>query len=204
MNMISEGELKGKHNEEIQQLHRELEEKESSLREYRKEHGKLEVFFNRVINHVGPVTPLKSVLKQIQKNCNNKTDTPVIPVMQITDSHMGAVQEADEIEHFNEFSPEIYVRRNLGFCKSFIEWVTLHRNAYNIKECHVIFTGDLISGDIHDELRTTNAFPAPEQVVRAATVHAKQIALLAPFFEKVTVEFLTEDNHSRLTKKPQA
>jgi hypothetical protein len=117
---------------------------------------------------------------------------------------MGAVQDADEIEQFGEFSPEICDKRNIGFTLSFIEWVLLHRNVYNIKNCNVIFTGDLISGDIHDELRVTNAFPVPEQVVRAAQIHTKQIALLAPYFETVTVDFLTEDNHSRLTKKPQA
>ena len=144
------------------------------------------------------------MFKKIYRKTPDVSDTEVCPVKHITDSHMGAVQGPDEIEQFNEFSPEICDKRNIGFTQSFIDWSLLHRGVYNIKRCHVIFTGDLISGDIHDELRVTNAFSVPEQVVRAAQIHTKQIALLAPYFETVTVDFLTEDNHSRLTKKPQA
>lgn len=201
---LSEDQLRREHDEEKQQLHRELREKETVLKEYRKEHGKLEVFFNRVISYITPVTPLKSVFKEVYRHHSEVSDTEIVPVKHITDSHMGAVQKADEIEQFNEFNPEICRNRNLGFTKAFIDWVSLHRGVYNIKNCNVIMTGDLISGDIHDELRVTNAFPVPQQIVEAAIIHAQQIALLTPYFETVTVDFVTEDNHSRLTKKPQA
>jgi hypothetical protein len=117
---------------------------------------------------------------------------------------MGEIQDPDEIEGFNEYNPDICYSRNIGAATSFIEWVTLHRNAYTIKKAHILMTGDLIAGDIHDELRVTNAFPVPEQVYQAACVHATQIGLIAAHFDHVTVEFLTEDNHARLTKKPQA
>ena len=201
---LTEDQLKGIHDEEKQQLRREINEKDLALKEYRKEHGRLEVFFNRIISHIDPISPLDSVFEKMYQKNHQVSETRVIPVKHITDSHMGAVQESDEIEQFNEFNPGICDKRNLGFTQGFIDWVLLHRGVYNIPDCHVIFTGDLISGDIHDELRVTNAFPAPEQVVRAARVHARQLALLASYFETVTVDFLTEDNHSRLTKKPQS
>lgn len=200
MNMLSEDQIRNRHDEEKQHLNREIEEKDRILKDYRKEHGKLEVFFNRVISYVTPIDPLPTVYNPKI----NKGNSEVIPVKHITDSHMGAVQDPDEIEQFNSFTPEICDHRNIGFTTSFLDWVQLHKQAYNIKKCHVIFTGDLISGDIHDELRVTNAFPVPEQIVRAAQIHTKQLALLSPHFESVTADFLTEDNHSRLTKKPQA
>ncbi len=198
---ITGNELKNKHSEEMQELHRQLEKKDQVLENYKREHGKLEVFFKRVLNAIEPIQPLESQFKRRRKR---KVQSIVSSVFHVTDSHMGAVQEPDEIEGFNEFNPEICDRRNMDFANRFVDWNELHRNSYNINTCHVIMTGDLISGDIHDELRVTNAFPAPEQVVRAAQSHAKQISLLAPYFGKVIVEFLTEDNHSRLTKKPQA
>jgi hypothetical protein len=198
---LSEDQLKERHDEQIKQLEAELAEKDSALKEYRKAHGKLEVFFSRIIEYIEPIEPFQSVFNKTYKK---KADSEIIPVIHNTDAHMGAVQQGDEIEHFNEFNPELCDKRILGFTGGFIEWVQLHRNAYNIKRCNVVFTGDLISGDIHDELRVTNAFPVPQQCVRAAQVYAKQITLLAPHFETVTVDFLTEDNHSRLTKKPQA
>jgi len=201
---LSEDQLKFQHDEQVQQLHRELKEKEEALKGYRKDHGKLEVFFNRVTSCVTPIAPIKSVFNQVYRHHSEVSETEIVPVMQNTDAHMGAVQDADEIENFNAYNPKICENRILGFTQSYIDWVSLHRGIYNIKKCHVIYTGDLVSGDIHDELRVTNAFPVTQQVVEIAKVYTKQLALLAPYFEVVIVDFLTEDNHSRLTKKPQA
>lgn len=203
MTMLSEEQLKRKHSEETQALHDEIIDKDRALNEYRKEHGRLEVFFNRIVSHIEPVIPLKSLYEKTYRS-KKKTHSFIIPVAQVSDSHMGAVQQADEIEYFNEFDPDICKNRNLGFALGVTDWVNLHRNVYPIKELRMIYTGDLISGDIHDELRVTNAFPITEQAYQAALVHVQQIALLAPFFETIMVDFITEDNHSRLTKKPQA
>jgi hypothetical protein len=203
MNMLSEEGLRRLHDEEKQQLRQESVDKDKVLSEYRKDHGKLEIFFNRVISCISPIAPFDSVYTRAYRS-KLKSKSLITSVGQVTDSHMGAVQEADEIEFFNEFNPEICDKRNLGFTTSMLEWITLHRNVYHIKNLNLIFTGDLISGDIHDELRVTNAFPVTEQVVRAAQIHAKQVVLLAPHFETLTIDFITEDNHSRLTKKPQA
>jgi hypothetical protein len=199
---LNESELRNKHSEEVEELHRQLSRQETILEGYKREHGKLEVFFARLLNAIEPIQPFDNVFGQMGKG--EKSGTPVSAVMHITDSHMGAVQRADEIEMFNEFNPEICDKRNMAFARMFVDWNNLHRKGYTINDCHVLMTGDLISGDIHDELRVTNAFPVPEQVVRTAQSHAKQISLVAPFFERVIIEFLTEDNHSRLTQKPQA
>jgi hypothetical protein len=203
MTMLTEQELRNQHDERINALEQEISDRERTLTDYRKEHGKLEVLFNRIISNITPIEPLDSVYKRTYQT-KNKAKSLITPVGHITDSHMGAIQKPDEIEYFNEFNPEICRRRNLGFATSLSDWVSLHRNAYQIKNLHLVFTGDLISGDIHEELQKTNAFPVTQQVVEAAKVHTEQIALLAPNFEQVTVDFLTEDNHSRLTKKPQA
>lgn len=198
---ISSNELRDRYSEEKQELHRQLEKKDRVLENYKREHGKLEVFFNRVLNAIEPIQPFESQFKRRRKK---KVQSKVNAVFHVTDSHMGEVQEPDEIEGFNKFDPDICDRRNMDFANRFRDWVELHRASYHVNQCDVVMTGDLISGDIHDELKITNAFPAPEQVVRAAQSHAKQISLLAPYFEKVVIHFLSEDNHSRLTKKPQA
>jgi len=198
MKGISEEHLRAKHSEEAEELRRMLAEKDAILTSYRKEHGKLQVFFDSVKNQIKPLTPLKpAVIKKA-------SGSPIVPVAHITDTHMGAVQHPHEIEGFNAFDPGICEKRSIDYIQKFIGWVEMHRTAYNIRECVVLMTGDLISGDIHDELKITNAFPSPVQVVKAAQLHAQQIGLLAAYFDKVTVEFISEDNHSRLTKKPQA
>jgi len=199
-NGIDEATLKSKHSEETEELRRQLDEKDRRLQEYRKEHGKLEVFFHSVLAKISSILPLPRSYSPVL----TKGKFPIVAVMQISDGHMGAVQEADEIEGFGEFNPSIADMRNLDYARRFIKWVQVQRNGYAINEVTVLVTGDLISGDIHDELRITNAFPSPEQVVRAASIHAQQIIMMAPHFEKITVEFITEDNHARMTKKPQA
>ena len=202
MKGLNSDEIRNRHSEEIEELHRQLSFKDKTLLNYRKEHGKLEVFFKRVIDAIEPLSPFDNIFEQTKYP--STVESNIAAVLHITDSHMGEVQEADEIEGFNEFSPDICDKRNVSFIKRSIDWIKIHRSNYKINNCHILMTGDLISGDIHDELRVTNAFPVPEQIVRAAQSHARQIALIAPHFEKVYIEFISEDNHARLTKKPQA
>jgi hypothetical protein len=65
-------------------------------------------------------------------------------------------------------------------------------------------TGDYVSGDIHEELKITNAFPAPVQAVRCGDMLARMLLALAQHFQRVFVHMTTDDNHGRLTRKPQA
>jgi len=197
---ISFDDLAVRHSEHVQELQSQLKDMEGVLSGYRKEHGKLESFFGNLKLAIKPVVPLPSL--SVPKS--EKVSSPCVAVMQISDGHMGSVQMADEIEGFGEFSPEICEARQVDFVNRFVEWIFMHRQSYTINEVAVLVTGDLISGDIHQELSVTNAFPVPVQCVRAAEVLTKQIGLVAPHFEKITVHFIVEDNHARLTRKPQA
>ena len=67
----------------------------------------------------------------------------------------------------------------------------------------IICLGDFISGDIHEELTRTNEFPTPVQCVEAGYLVAEAVAQIATVFPSVRVEFVTLDNHSRLTRKYQ-
>lgn len=132
-----------------------------------------------------------------------RVSAPVTAVMVLSDWHIGEKTEADEIEDFNQFSWSIAQKRCYYLQKQFTNWVAVQRTATVVDELVVIVVGDLISGDIHHELQVTNEFPVPVQSVRAGVLVAKTIAELAPHFKTVRVEFITADNHSRLTKKPQ-
>lgn len=196
---FTEEQFKSEFSEKTEELKRKNRELESRLQSYRREHGKLEVFFDEVIASIKPITAINPI-----KIEGRRSGTPVVPVLHMTDVHMGAVQESSEIEGFNAYSPEIATVRMNQVSESWIKWVTFMKKAYNIKDAAVIITGDLISGDIHDELRATNAFPSPVQVARVAELIAENIGNLSPYFDSITIHFISEDNHSRLTKKPQA
>jgi hypothetical protein len=187
--------------EEIVALRALLREREARLDEYKKEHGNLTVFFNDLKDALTVLDPPKMVYK---KPASSKVSSPVSSVLHLTDWHIGSVQDASEVEGFNEYSPEIAQARLDGLGTSVMNWIALNRNTYTINELVLLVTGDLISGDIHDELRITNAYPTPMQAVTAGSMLASTTAMLAPHFERVRVEFVTADNHARLTKKPQA
>ena len=195
---LDENQLKSEYSEKSIELRRQNAELKTVLQSYRREHGKLEVFFEQVVEAIRPVAPLPPV------SFEKKGGTPVMPVMHLTDLHVGATQEPNEIEGFNAYSPEIAQRRLEDFAARWLRWTDYQRKAYTINNAAVIITGDLISGDIHDELRITNAYPSPVQVAEASRMIAAVIAQIAPYFHSVAVHFVSEDNHSRLTKKPQA
>lgn len=197
---LTEDQLRQQQNEELQELYRQLDDKDRIFESYKKSRGGLEVFFKQVLGAISPIPPLPVSYMPEKK----KSKPVVIAVNQTTDSHMGAVQDEYETGYINGYNPDICRKRNLGYAQGSVKYFDTLRNGYTINELHWLFTGDLVSGDIHEELKTTNAFPTPVQVVEAAKIHAQQISLAAAQFDKVTVHFVTADNHSRLTKKPQA
>lgn len=198
MNGINENELRSRHSETSEVLRDAIRQKERTLEEYRKEHGRLELFFEDIKAYIDPIEPVKVTYS------DKKSDTIYHACMQISDTHLGAVQEYDEVEGFNEYNAHICDLRNIDYAKRVVEWISRKRTSYRINDISVLITGDLVSGDIHDELRVTNEFPVTVQVVRAAELLARQITILSPHFERIKVEYIGADNHGRLTKKPQA
>jgi len=186
--------------EEVRALLAQLAAAEARLDEYKEEVGSIQVAMRGVSNAVLAMRPPKLMYLKPKVQ---KVSTPIALVIHNTDWHMGAVQDADEIEGFNEFSPAILGNRIINFARDVLSWTELHRASYHVDECRVLVTGDLISGDIHDELRVTNEWPSPRQAVEAGRLLAGEISLLSPHFKDVVVDFVTVDNHGRMTKKPQ-
>lgn len=197
----TEAELRLLVNEEVSNLKSQVREKDRLISEYRKEHGVLETLFRDLTDYITPIKPVPLTYVPGKKR---SVENPIVAVMQVNDGHMGAVQRPTEVEGFGEFNPDICRSRQLKYANKVLDWVGLHRNSYVLDEIVIPVLGDMISGDIHDDLRITNAFPSPVQACEAGILLSDQIAMLSPHFKKVRVEFIVEDNHSRLTKKPQA
>ena len=195
---FDEKQLKDNYSEKSAELKGQIAELRTNLQAYRREHGKLEVFFEEVMSAIQPVTMMPPI------DFEKRGGTPVVPCLHLTDLHVGAVQDPNEIEGFNAYSPEIAENRLTDLTTRWLKWTDYQRKAYTINDAAIIITGDLISGDIHEELRNTNAYPSPMQVSEASRMVAALIAQIAPYFHSVAVHFVSEDNHARLTKKPQA
>lgn len=186
--------------EVVLELKAQLLEKDRVLENYKKGHGQLEIFFNSVLASINSIEPLPIIYKSDPQ----KGKASVEAVIQITDPHMGSVQEPNEIEGFNEYNPKICRSRQIDFVERFCKYIDRQRLSQNIDTLSVLDTGDNISGDIHVNLQVTNAFPVTVQVVEAAKVKAEQLTILCQNFKKVVVHFIGADNHGRLTHKPQS
>ena len=187
--------------ERILALQAERDKISAAYKEYKKEHGQLDQLMAEVLAAIPAIKPQSPVYKAPK---TKRVERNISVVLHVTDSHHGAIQAKDEIEGFGCFSPELSRLRQIGFIRDVMDWVELHRTVYSIPEARFLVTGDLISGDIHEELTVTNAFPAPRQAVEAGEILAHQVAMTAPHFERVIVDIITDDNHGRLTRRPQA
>lgn len=132
-----------------------------------------------------------------------KAGSPVVPVIKLSDWHIGEIIQKNETEDFGEYSWRIAQSRLFGILDSFVKWVYTLRNGYRIDECIVLGEGDYISGDIHRELSVTNEFPVPVQTAKAGLLFGEAVAFLAAHFGRVTVYQVGADNHGRLERKPQ-
>lgn len=194
-------EFKSAHNpdQEVEHLRTRVADLERKLRAERDTTGEARLLALALTEAIAAVDPPKMVYKPVKK-----TASPLTCVMHLTDLHEGEVTKLDEVDGFGEFNPDIFTRRLNQFGQFVIDHVAIQRAGYNIPRLHILGTGDYISGDIHDELKVTNAYPAPEQAVNAGLKIGALVAMLAPHFETVTADLITLDNHGRLTRKNQA
>lgn len=186
--------------ERILALQAERDQVKAAFQEYKREHGRMDQLLAEVLAAVPVIEPQPLVYKARKAR---RVDTDISVCIHVTDAHHGAVQEEDEVEGFGVFSPDLSRARQYGFIQDVLEWTDLHRSAYSLPEARFLITGDLVSGDIHDELRVTNAFPAPRQAVEAGEILAKQAIMCAPHFSSVVLDAITTDNHGRLTRRSQ-
>lgn len=202
MNGRSVDEFKQAHAPEadVAYLRRRVEELEAKLSDERRSRGEvLETLFEfREALRVAEPPVLSFDLGE------PPSTAPVEHVVHLTDWHYGAVIKKDEVDGFGEYSPEIAEARVQSLGEKIIRYTNVLRAGYNIPTLRVLVTADMISGGIHQELLVTNAFPEPVQAVHCGYLLGAWLAKVGAHYEKTVVDFVTLDNHGRITKKPQA
>ena len=186
--------------EEVVALRQKLAEAKNTLGRYRESQGELQEFVRDIVEYVETLSPPEIVY---HKPSGKRVSTPIAMCVIASDWHLGATQPADEVEGFNEFSPEILKRRIDLLTRKLINWTDVHRGSYDVDELRILVTGDMISGQIHEELLVTNSYSAPVQCVEAGRLLASMTSALSPHYKEVVVDIITVGNHDRLSKKPQ-
>jgi len=164
-----------------------------------KEQGKLA----RLIEELGGVVDLPTKIpKWLTRARHEKKGRAVIGCL-VSDIHDGEMIDPDEINGVNEFNPDICAERMHRYFSA----ATIIGNRW-AEDCVVegvllSLAGDMISGDIHEELRITNAFTSHEQVQHVLGLLIAGVNVLLEAYPVVHV-VAVPGNHGRSTFKPTA
>lgn len=123
--------------------------------------------------------------------------------MLFTDLHMGEVIDPDEILGLNAYNPDIAGQRVRRFFNAANAIGPRWASDAEVRGLLLLLGGDLISGDIHEELRITNGLTAHEQVREAVALIVAGIQQALEVYPRVHVASVP-GNHARTTFKPTA
>ena len=142
-----------------------------------------------------------SVVTQRKPTEHPKGDTPQAIVAPLTDTHIGEFIDTDQMIGLNTYDFNIFNNRLYGWANQVITLSGLRKNSVDIPELVVPMLGDMISGDIHEELSNTNLANCMMQMIRGANLIAQALMFMAPHFSQVRVPCVV-GNHGRMTRKP--
>jgi hypothetical protein len=120
-----------------------------------------------------------------------------------SDVHMGEEIDAEEILGINKYNPDICRARMNRYFEAVCTVGPRWSSDTVCEGALLAMAGDLISGDIHDELRMTNSLTAHEQVSAVVGVYAAGLKMMLEVYPRVHVVGVP-GNHGRTTHKPTA
>lgn len=118
-----------------------------------------------------------------------------------SDLHAGEVVSEVETNGINSYDWKTMLKRHDYIRESVFSYAD--NRPYPVSKLRVCALGDMLSGDIHDELVETNEVPLAEATIQFAMDGAAWLESLLERFEKVEVTGVV-GNHPRAKAKPQA
>lgn len=174
------------------------------LRDLRNEHRKLQennwtIEQIKQLIHDGkkPPTPPKWLIPKSQPNLTG------IPHLFASDFHWDEVVDPRQINGVNAFNREIAIRRCEHLFKQSTNLLLNYMAHPHYDYITLILGGDMLSGNIHEELRETNAYPVTMSMLSVVDYLIAGITLLHNAFGRVFIPCVV-GNHGRIDKKPRA
>jgi len=126
---------------------------------------------------------------------------PQTMVAVLTDTHVGERVSLNQMSGLNTYDLDIFSRRLSGWTQQVLNLAMYRRNICEVNELVIPMLGDMVSGDIHEELARSNIDNCMMQMITAAHLIAQSLMYLAPHFSSIRVPCVV-GNHGRMTKKP--
>ncbi len=118
-----------------------------------------------------------------------------------SDLHAAEQVFADQTHGLNEYDWEIMLGRHDKLRKSVLSF--LANRPYRVPRLRILGLGDMVSGDIHDELRVTNEKILMETALQLGLDMAEWVESFIPSFEEIVIDGIV-GNHGRTSIKPAA
>lgn len=193
-----------RHVAKIRELERTESAKDKELTELRKQVRKLEsqVLSDSLIQTeiMGLKAADLAAPSWLSRQTNKGKHFAGVPTFFASDWHWGERVRPAEIGGVNEYNTEIAVQRAQTFIDVGIELLTDHMTKATYDGVVFALGGDMVSGDIHDELAQTNEIESMPAVLQLTGVLADCIDRLQDQFGKVFVPCVT-GNHGRTSRK---
>jgi hypothetical protein len=132
---------------------------------------------------------------------NDFPEWEAVPTVFLSDLHWGEVVDPNQIGGVNSYDLEIASERLKSVVNTSCSLLDMVDGRY--PGIVVALGGDLLSGDIHEELSETNAAPMMPVLLNLLENLIATLNVYADKFGKVFVPCVT-GNHSRTSKKPRA
>lgn len=145
--------------------------------------------------------PLEPVSFQASGKGSRSAETAVLD---LSDLQWGEVIDLGVMDGLNSYSPEIARARLARVFDSFVSLITRHWAGPPPERIIIILGGDLISGEIHEELAKTNgmlSIPA----LRDCAAHISAGIRMVRAAVKAPIDIISvPGNHGRNTRKPES
>mgnify|MGYP001163841481 FL=1 len=166
------------------------------LREQCRENNSYDIIRNEAFSLAS--LPFKPPKWTTRKTANRSKG---IPTLFLSDWHWGEVVDPEEINHLNEYNVEIAQKRAK---KCFYEFdrIFFEESSKDWDGLVVLLGGDMVSGDIHEELAITNEKPILDCILDCSKAISSGIEMLSNRIDNIIV-FGVVGNHGRSTKKPR-
>lgn len=145
--------------------------------------------------------PLKARLSYVAPDAAHGSRTAIL---HLSDLHAGEVISLTEMDGLNAFNLDIFRKRLARLFSKAGELLTVHWKGPPPERIIVILGGDLITGEIHEELAKTNDALSAPAVRECAERIAGGIAALRAMVGVPVDVVSVPGNHGRLTKKPES
>ena len=126
-----------------------------------------------------------------------------VAVAMLSDTHWDEVVRPEEVGGVNKYDRAIAEQRLARWVTKVIELSRDYVANVEVTSLVVLLGGDLVSGDLHEELKESNEGTSLETVVHWSALLASALTGLADHFGRVHVAAVV-GNHGRRTRKPRS